>query len=111
MSNKRKATLSAVGLVLSFALLIVSSVLIENKVIDSASAVALTTIATILLLVSIFYAAKIEHETHHYECKKCGHIFKPTFKEYLCGSHTLTKRRLKCPKCEEKSWCKVMRDE
>ncbi len=106
MKTKGKIILSIGGVVLSIALLVVSAVLAEEKIINTEAAIALIAVSVILVWSAIFYAAKIDYETGVYECRKCGHIFKPTFKAYILGVHTLTTRRLKCPECEEKSWCK-----
>ena len=106
MSNKRKIILSVIGVVISTALLVISAILAEEEIINSAIAIPLTAVSTVLVLISVFYAAKVEHETGVYECRKCGNTFKPTFKAYIWGAHTLTTRHLKCPKCEEKSWCR-----
>ncbi len=105
MKNKGKIILSIVGVVLSIALLVISAILAEEKIINTATAIALIAVSVILVGIAISYAAKVDYETGVYECRKCGHIFKPTFKAYILGVHTLTTRRLKCPKCEEKSWC------
>ena len=106
MSNKRKIILSVIGVVFSTVLLVISSILAEEKIITPAIAITLTAVSTVLVLIAIFYAAKVDYETGVYECRKCGHTFKPTFKAYILGVHTLTTRHLKCPKCEEKSWCR-----
>lgn len=106
MSNKIKIILSVIGVVISTALLVISSVLAEEEIINPAIAFTLTAVSTVLVLIAVFYASKVDHETGVYECRKCGHTFKPTFKEYVWGAHTLTTRCLKCPKCEEKSWCR-----
>ena len=106
MKNKGKIILSIVGVVLSIALLVISTVLAEEKIINTATAIAFIAVSVILVWLAISYAAKVDYETGVYECRKCGHTFKPTFKAYIWGVHTLTTRRLKCPKCEEKSWCK-----
>lgn len=106
MKNKGKIILSIFGVVLSIALLAVSAVLAEEKVINPATAIAFIAVSVILVWIAISYAAKVDYETGVYECRKCGHTFKPTFKAYIWGAHTLTTRCLKCPKCEEKSWCK-----
>ena len=106
MSNKRKIIISVIGVAISITLLVISSILAEEKIINPAIAIALTAVSTILVLIAVFYAAKVEHETGVYECRKCGHTFKPTFKAYIWGAHTLTTRHLNCPKCEEKSWCR-----
>ena len=106
MNNRRKIILSVIGVVLSITLLVISSILAEEKIINPAIAITLTAVSTVLVLIAIFYAAKVDYETGVYECRKCGHTFKPTFKAYILGVHTLTTRHLKCPKCEAKSLCR-----
>ena len=105
MKNKGKIILSVAGVVLSFALLITSTILAENEIINAAGASVILAVSVLLVLISVFYAAKVDYETGVYECRKCGYTFKPTFKAYFWGAHTLTSRHLKCPKCKEKSWC------
>lgn len=41
-----------------------------------------------------------------YECPNCGEKFVPSMKDFIWGAHTLTKRKLKCPKCGKKSFCR-----
>ena len=105
MKNKGNIILSVIGVVLSIALLVVSTILAEEALISPATATVLIIISVILVFIAIFFAAKIDYETGVYECRKCGHTFKPTFKAYVLGAHTLTTRHLKCPECNEKSWC------
>ena len=102
MTNKARIILSVMGVVISTALLVISTILAENAVISP----ALVIISVVLVFVAISYAAKVDYETGVFECRNCGTVFKPTFKAYLFGAHTLTTRHLKCPKCEENSWCK-----
>ena len=106
MSNKRKITLSVICVVITTTLLVISSILAEEEIINPAIAITLTAVSAGLVLIAVFYAAKVDYETGVYECRKCRHTFKPTFKAYILGVHTLTTRHLKCPKCEEKSWCR-----
>lgn len=106
MSNKGKLILSVTGVVISIVLIIISAFLTENALISSTLASIFTAVSVVLVIVAVFFAAKIDYETGVYECRNCGHIFTPTFKAYIWGSHTLTTRYLKCPKCEEKTWCK-----
>ena len=106
MSNKRKIILSVIGVVISIALLVISSILAEKEIIAPTIAITLAAVSVVLVLIAIFYASKVDYETGVYECRKCGHTFKPTFKAYIWGAHTLTTRHLKCPKCEGKSWCR-----
>ena len=106
MSNKGKIILSVIGVVLSIALLVVSTILTEDKIINPVTAVILIAVSVVSVLIAISYAAKVDYETAVYECRKCGHTFKPTLKAYVWGAHTLTTRHLNCPECNEKSWCK-----
>ena len=106
MSNKGKMIIAGFGVVISIALLVVSSVLVENAAIRPALATVLIAISVILTFAAISYAAKVDYETGVYKCRRCGNVFKPTFKAYFWGAHSLTTRQLKCPKCKEKSWCK-----
>lgn len=103
---KKQVILSIVGVVASIALLVITAILAEEAVISAASAVVLTIISVILVLIAISFAAKVDYETGVYECRNCGHIFKPTFKAYILGVHTLTTRCLKCPECGKTTWCK-----
>lgn len=105
MKNKGKIILSVVGVVSSIALLVASTILAENEIINTAGASVILAVSVLLVLISVVYAAKVDYETGVYECRKCGHTFKPTLKAYIWGAHTLRKRHLKCPKCKEKSWC------
>lgn len=41
-----------------------------------------------------------------YECPVCGNKFVPKMKDFIFGLHTFTKRKLKCPNCGKKSYCK-----
>ena len=102
MSNKFRIILSVIGVVISIALLVISTILAEEALISPVTATVLIIISVILVFIAIFFAAKVDYETGVYECRKCGH----TFKAYILGAHSLTTRCLKCPKCEEKSWCK-----
>ena len=105
MKNKGKIAVSIIGVVLSISLLVISTILAEEKIINTATAIAFIAVSVALVWTAISYAAKVDYETGVYECRKCGHIFKPTFKAYILGMHTLTTRHLKCPECNEKSWC------
>ena len=105
MSNKFRIVLSVIGVVISIALLVVSTILAEETLINPVLATVFIIISVILVFIAIFFAAKVDYETGVYKCRKCGYTFKPTFRAYVWGAHTLTTRHLKCPECNEKSWC------
>lgn len=63
MKNKGKIILSIVGVVLSIALLVVSTILAEEKIINPATAIIFIAVSVILVWIAISYAAKVDYET------------------------------------------------
>ena len=68
--------------------------------------IVLGVIGAVIIVVGIGLACVLERDAGVYECRHCGEMFVPTMKAYLWGAHSLTTRRLKCPKCGKKSFCK-----
>lgn len=68
--------------------------------------IVLIVVAVVIFAVGIAVACVLERDTGVYECKYCGERFVPTMIAYVCGVHTHTRRRLKCPKCGKTSFCK-----
>lgn len=104
MKNLSKILLSVCILLISLVLIMISvSVFIFLPISWSILLVVLSSVTFIIALIA---AMLIDYSAGDYECKKCGQRFKPTFRAYVWGAHTLTKRYLKCPHCKEKSFCK-----
>ncbi len=72
--------------------------------------VLLVVIALILMLLGLLIITSIDYNLGVYECKFCKHRFKPTLKAYIMGPHMFTSRKLKCPNCGKKSYCKRIYD-
>ena len=60
----------------------------------------------VLFLIPCFYALKLEVSVGAYKCKKCGNEIVPTYTQALNAMHMGTTRYLKCPKCNQRTWCK-----
>ena len=105
MKSKHKLFFSIVGIVVIIALVVAIAILAENNVISEEISETLSIAFTIPLLLVCLYAGRIDYESGLFECRKCGHLFKPSKSEYIWGPHSITTRYLRCPKCEEKSWC------
>ena len=60
----------------------------------------------VVFLIPCFYALKLEVSVGAYKCKNCGHEFTPTYKQALNAMHMGTTRYLRCPSCNERTWCK-----
>ena len=68
--------------------------------------ILIITFATLVLVVTLYFAFRIEVDLGHYTCKHCKHEFTPTYGQALRAMHMGTTRYLKCPKCHKRSWSK-----
>ena len=79
-----------------------------------AAFIEMPTIARVLIIVfaaatagiGIGAAVVLDVKAGYFECPHCKEFFVPTTSEYVKGYHTLTKRKLTCPKCGESGMCK-----
>jgi transcriptional regulator with XRE-family HTH domain len=67
--------------------------------------VLLIAIAVVVMAGGIAVATIEDMSAGTYECKYCKTRFVPTTMAYIAGPHTITKRRLTCPKCGKRSYC------
>ena len=68
--------------------------------------IVLAVIGVVVIGTGIGLACVLDKDAGVYECKHCGERFVPTMKAYLFAPHMPTSRKLKCPKCGKKSFCK-----
>lgn len=104
MKNKTKIVLSICAVLLGVVVL-VESIFAEQYLPHPLGLTLIITGASIFLF-SLALAIAVDYSAGGYECRRCGHRFTPTLGAYICGMHTVTTRRLKCPKCGKKSFCK-----
>ena len=96
------SAISAVITILASCTLIVVAGMFEM---ETWQRILLIAIAIIVMAGGIAVAAIEDLSAGTYECKYCGTRFVPSAKNYIFGAHTLTKRRLTCPKCGKRSYC------
>ena len=68
--------------------------------------IVLAVIGVVVIGTGIGLACVLDRDAGIYECKHCGERFVPTMTAYLFAPHMPTSRKLKCPKCGKKSYCK-----
>ena len=68
--------------------------------------IVLIVIAVAVMGTGIGIACVLDRDAGVYECRHCGERFVPAMKAYLFAPHTPMTRKLKCPKCGKKSYCK-----
>lgn len=61
---------------------------------------------TVLFMVPCLYAVKLEASVGHYRCKECGEEIVPTYSEVMKAMHKGFTRKLICPRCNKRTWCK-----
>ena len=102
----RKIIISAIAAVITIlasCTLIVVAGLFEM---ETWQRILLIAIAIIVMLGCISVAAIEDMTAGTYECKHCGTRFVPSTIAYLAGPHTITRRKLTCPKCGKRSYCR-----
>ena len=104
--SKKKIVLSAVtaGLAIFAALpLILLAGLLEMEM---WLRVLLICIGAVVTAVGIGIACVLDKDAGAFECPDCHNRFVPDMSEYVMGAHTITKRKLRCPKCGSVRFCK-----
>lgn len=68
--------------------------------------IMLIIIGIIPFAIGLYYAIRIEQIAGYYECSNCHHKYVPTYKSVLFSNHINRTRKIKCPKCNKKTWHK-----
>lgn len=104
--SKKKIILSAMvaGLVIIAAvpLFVISGAL----VMETWLRFLLMGIGLLTIIMGIVIACILDRDAGAFECPECHERFVPEMREYIMGPHTLTKRKLQCPKCGSKKYCR-----
>lgn len=63
-------------------------------------------IGALALFLGIIIACILDNEAGAFECPQCHKRFVPQNGAYIMGPHTIMKRKLRCPHCGAKKYCK-----
>lgn len=66
----------------------------------------LLSIGIFIIIAGIIIACILDRDAGAFECPECHERFVPEMRDYIMGPHTLTKRKLRCPKCGAAKYCK-----
>jgi len=105
-ANTKKAWLARV--VVCVGLTVVFGVMLLAAYIRSSAwlITVLIIFGAVIFVVCVIVGLMLDYDAVNYECRNCRKRFVPSFKSYVWGSHTSTKKKLKCPHCQETTWCK-----
>lgn len=104
--NRRRMALSVVTgaiTVVAVCALVTIAALVE---LPAAARVAVIVFTLAVGAAGIAAAAVLDSSAGYFECPYCKELFVPGMKEYVKSYHTLTKRRLTCPKCGKTGMCR-----
>ena len=106
VENKRRMALSIVCGVITIIAVCSLVVLASFLALPTAVRILLIGFAVVTAVAGIAAAAMLEVKAGYYQCPSCQSLFVPTMGAYVRGYHTLTRRRLTCPKCGKTGMCK-----
>lgn len=68
--------------------------------------IILIVIGLVIFAIGVHYSLLIEQKAGYYECGNCHHKYVPSYVSVLFATHFGRTRRMRCPKCNKKSWHK-----
>ena len=104
--SKKKIILSAMVAVLVLVAAIPLFVVAGMFEMQVWTRVLLMGIGFVIMVMGIAIACVLDREAGAFECPECKERFVPDMKSYVMGPHTITKRKLICPKCGCTKYCK-----
>lgn len=104
--NRKKIILSAMvaglAIVASMPLFIISGMLDIETWLRG----VLIGMGAVVVIAGIAIACVLDKDAGAFECPECHERFVPEMRAYVMGPHTVTKRKLRCPKCGSTRYCK-----
>jgi transcriptional regulator with XRE-family HTH domain/DNA-directed RNA polymerase subunit RPC12/RpoP len=92
--------------VISSVILVGSVLLVGMLELSKLPATIIITISSILFAIGMGLSLRIEQTAGYYECQNCHHKYIPTYQSILWAQHINRTRKMKCPKCNKKTWHK-----
>ncbi len=94
-----------------FLVMLAMSYMMEYKLLEGTffkewMGVAIIIFEFIILFATVIPICILDNGIAYFKCRNCGKTFRPTDKEYIMAVHAHTARKLKCPHCGAKTWCK-----
>lgn len=105
MNKKLFFAVNMIGIVSTVFFLAFTSILCFTME-ESKWFIILFVVAALIYITAMFGALALDTVAGYQECKNCHHKFKPNFKTIFFAPHMGYTRKLKCPKCGKKTWCK-----
>ena len=105
-ADKLLLTLEIILGILSVVLLFLAVIIGIYAKIGIIGKIVLISFDVILGFIGLHCCILIETKVGYYKCGKCGELFIPDLKKTYPSMHFGRTRYMRCPKCNQKSWCK-----
>ena len=90
---------------LTVSIVFIGSIMMASYVeMESWLRILIIIVSSIIFIVGVCNAIKIEQTAGYYECNKCHHKYIPTYNSVFFAMHRGRSRYMKCPKCNKRSW-------
>lgn len=109
IEKKNNKQLLIIQIILGFTIIasVVALVMLASLLsITIALRIVLIVLSIVIMIVGISCLCILDVHTGYFKCPVCDKTFVPTIKEYIMSVHTFSKRKLICPHCKSKQWCK-----
>ena len=104
--SKKKIILSVMVAGLTIIAAVPLIVIAEYVNLGIAARVGLIALGIFIIIIGIVIACILDRDAGSFECPVCKARFVPNMGDYIKGGHTLTKRKLTCPECGARKYCK-----
>lgn len=104
--SKKKIILSAAVCFVTILAVVTIVIVAGYFTMEEWQRIVLIIISVVIMIGGLGVACALEMTAGTFECRHCKARFVPTAGAYIAGPHTLTTRKLKCPECGKKSYCK-----
>lgn len=104
--NRKKIILSALVAVLAIVAAVPLVVVAGALEMEAWLRCLLIGIALVVVVLGIAIACILDRDAGAFECPACHERFVPEMSAYIMGPHTITKRKLRCPKCGAVKYCR-----
>lgn len=104
--SRKKIILSVMVAVLALVPSVTLVVISGMLEMDTWLRIILIAVGVLVIAGGIVIACILDRDAGAFECPECHERFVPEMKAYIMGAHTITKRKLRCPKCGANRYCK-----
>lgn len=104
--SKKKLILSVMVAGLMIAAALPLFIISDTFVMETWLRFVLMGIGMFIIIAGIAIACILDRDAGAFECPECHERFVPEMRAYIMAPHTITKRKLHCPKCGSKKYCK-----